>query len=106
MKLVLIVYALFCILPFFVKGRPLEKLTAYEMNVSLIDNPLPISISSLIQPTSIKKITLRMGHLTNASSQFSFPRGITAYIENVTQLSTTIINQIKSLFLISQDRKF
>lgn len=41
-----------------------SSLLAYSMTVSLKENPLPISISSLVLHSNITKISLKMGHLT------------------------------------------
>lgn len=68
-----------------------SSLIAYSMTVSLKENPLPISISSLVLHSNITKISLKMGHLTATMPQFSYPRGVTSYIHNSSEVSTALL---------------
>ena len=83
-----------------------SSLTAYSMTVSLKNNPLPISVSSLVLHSNVTKISLKMGHLTATMPEFSYPRGVTAYIHNASEASPALLEQLKSIFLISHDPRF
>jgi predicted unusual protein kinase regulating ubiquinone biosynthesis (AarF/ABC1/UbiB family) len=63
-------------------------------------------MSNILDEESISKIHIKMGHLTGSKNYPSFPRGITAYIYNTTELSNKQLSQLKSLFQISQDKRF
>lgn len=72
-------------------AQPSSSLFAYSMTVSLKENPLPISISSLVLHSNITKISLKMGHLTSTMPTFSYPRGVTAYIHNNSEVSSALL---------------